>query len=99
MTKRLSDADREYLETRARQDLIAQNDDEHGVDPDDNEGDLSSREAEQANLQIEEAEVIEDDYSEMTNEELREELAGRDLSTGGNKAELQARLREDDEKE
>lgn len=41
----------------------------------------------------------EDDYSEMTNEELREELESRGLSKSGTKAELQARLREDDDSE
>lgn len=37
-----------------------------------------------------------DDYDEWTAEELRKELAKRELSQSGNKAELIARLREDD---
>lgn len=40
-----------------------------------------------------------DDYDDWTNEELREELDKRELSKSGNKAELMARLREDDEAE
>jgi SAP domain-containing protein len=40
-----------------------------------------------------------DDYDEWTNEELRDELEKRELSKSGNKAELVARLREDDEAE
>lgn len=36
-------------------------------------------------------------YDDWTNDELREELADRDLSTGGNKDELVARLEADDE--
>jgi len=40
-----------------------------------------------------------DDYDEWTNDELREELEKRELSKSGNKDELIARLREDDEAE
>lgn len=38
-------------------------------------------------------------YSEWSNEELREQLKGRGLSAGGPKAELVARLEEDDAKQ
>lgn len=38
-----------------------------------------------------------EDYEEWTNEDLRDELERRELSKSGNKAELIARLREDDE--
>jgi hypothetical protein len=38
-----------------------------------------------------------DDYEELTNDELRELLGERELSKSGNKEELIARLREDDE--
>jgi SAP domain-containing protein len=37
-----------------------------------------------------------DVYDDMTNEQLREQLEGRGLEKSGNKAELVARLREDD---
>jgi hypothetical protein len=37
-----------------------------------------------------------DQYSSMSNDELQDELRSRDLPVSGNKAELQARLREDD---
>lgn len=40
-----------------------------------------------------------DNYPSWTNDELREELELRDLATHGNKSELVARLREDDEEE
>lgn len=39
---------------------------------------------------------VDDDYDKWTNEELREELNKRELPQNGNKAELIARLREDD---
>ena len=104
--KALSDEDRAYLESRGRQDLIAQIDDNYqpSVSADEDEGDGStapdetggtSREAEQANLQITEEEP-DDDYDSMTNDDLREELEDRDLPTSGNKADLIARLREND---
>lgn len=104
--KALSDEDRAYLESRGRQDLIAQIDDNYppSGSADEDEGDGSpapdetggtSREAEQANLQITEEEP-DDDYDSMTNDDLREELEDRDLPTSGNKADLIARLREND---
>lgn len=37
-----------------------------------------------------------EDYGSLTVDELREELANRDLSTSGNKPDLVARLEEDD---
>jgi hypothetical protein len=40
-----------------------------------------------------------DDYETWTNDELRGELAKRELSVEGKKADLVARLREDDDKE
>lgn len=43
-------------------------------------------------------EVIEEDYEVQRVPELREELESRGLSTDGNKAELIARLEEDDDK-
>jgi hypothetical protein len=88
----LSDEDRAYLDTRGRHDLIALNDEQFGGSSDE-EASLTSSQAEQANLQIEEED---DEYSDMTNEALREELSDRGLSTSGAKADLQARLRADD---
>lgn len=41
----------------------------------------------------------EPDYESMTVEDLKAELSERNLSTTGNKAELVARLQEDDEEE
>lgn len=38
-----------------------------------------------------------DDYDDMSVDELREELSGRDLAKSGNKAELIERLRADDQ--
>lgn len=73
LTKPLSDEDREYLDTRSRQDLIALNDEQFG-----------------------DSDEAEDEYSDMTNEALRAELGERELSQSGTKAELIARLREDD---
>lgn len=99
MTKPLSDEDREYLETRARQDLIAQNDEQFGVESDEEGSPGNSLQAEKANLQITGEVVIEDDYSSMTNDELRDELEDRGLATSGAKADLQDRLREDDAKQ
>lgn len=40
-----------------------------------------------------------DNYPDWSNEELRAELDERELSTGGNKTELIARLRENDQEE
>lgn len=37
-----------------------------------------------------------DEYDTWTNDQLRDELAERELPTSGNKAELVARLRDDD---
>jgi hypothetical protein len=42
------------------------------------------------------ADEPDDDYDDWTAEQLRKELANRELSQSGNKAELIARLREDD---
>lgn len=44
-------------------------------------------------------ETVEDEYSDMTVAELQDEAESRDLSKSGNKADLQARLREDDASE
>jgi len=60
-----------------------------------------AKEMQSAGAKVEEspavdAETVGDDYEAMTNEQLREELKARDLATSGGKAELVARLREDD---
>jgi hypothetical protein len=44
----------------------------------------------------EDAEGNDDEYSGMTMDDLRAELSSRGLHVGGNKADLQARLREND---
>lgn len=48
---------------------------------------------------IEEVDGELEDYESWTNDDLRAELAKRQLSVDGRKADLVARLREDDEKE
>jgi len=95
LSQPLSDEDRAYLDSRARHDLIALNDEEHGVTHEDDAPTTSSQ-AEQANLQVDAEEDIEDEYSSMTNDDLRAELEDRDLPTSGNKADLLARLRAND---
>lgn len=153
ITKPLSDEDRAYLESRARHDLLAQNDritNDRSTDPapevvnDGHTGDvdpfkeddgsdllagthpgetpvnpiqaIESRgtsdlgdedkdpdEVYPVNVEPsiqagdgDAASTEDDEYSDMTNEELREELESRDLSKSGSKAEMQARLRKDD---
>lgn len=61
-----------------------------------------ARYAEGAQVEEDDDEVIEDDpdddYETWTNDELRAELAKRQLSVDGKKVDLVGRLREDDEK-
>lgn len=59
--------------------------------------DKYSDEAEVAEEEIED--VDGDDYESWTNDQLRAELAGRQLSVDGKKIDLVNRLREDDDKE
>lgn len=61
---------------------------------------LARMRAEQEAAEADDAEDDEDlDYNSMSNDELRAELARRDLSVQGNKAELIQRLEEDDASE
>lgn len=69
---------------KTRDEAIAELREEYGED-----GDTEELEDEDAD----------DEYDDMTNDDLREELEDRGLDTSGNKPDLVARLREDDAEE
>ena len=81
----LSDQDRAYLESRGRRHLILQNERQFP------EGEASP--APQGSTVEDEEEITwEEEVSQLTVDELKAELAERDLPVSGNKAELQQRL-------
>lgn len=79
----LTAEDRKYMEDRGRYAEIERLDNEFGrLDVDENETDEVTEPA--------------DEYDAFTNKELQAELEGRGLDSRGNKAEMIARLREND---
>lgn len=107
-SKPLSDKDRAWLEERGEYGRIQLIDAIHGKSEDAlSEEDAArialaaaDREAaaeEAARISAEDNAADEVNYEEMTVEELRDELESRELSKSGNKADLIARLQEDDE--
>ena len=82
LSKPLSDEDRAYLESRGRRWQILNNDRM-----------FANREGSDAAPQRRsEEDEWADEVRELTVDELKTELAARELSTSGNKAELQKRL-------
>jgi hypothetical protein len=67
-----------------------------GQRPGDLRGAQRKADLDEAGEDDDDGEEAEADYGSLTNEQLRVELAARDLSTDGNKAEMVARLEEDD---
>lgn len=92
----LSDENREFLLSRGKDTLVARLDRQwENTRPREEKAKAPQVQSTQDN----EPEGDEDDvppYTEWTNEELRAELADRGLSTEGKKADLVARLEEDD---
>ncbi len=82
----LSDQDREYLEQRGRRHMILQNERQFP------EGEASP--APRGSTADDDEMTWEEEVDQLTVEELKAELAERDLAVSGNKSELQKRLKD-----
>lgn len=94
-TKPLSDKDRQWLTDRYAFDVISRIDAANPPKHSKASPNATNPEDVKEDVPFQDDESV--DYADMTTDELRDELGKRELSRSGNKAELIARLEDDDD--